>query len=723
MRFEEVRKRGASIFVYLIFCLLIAIFVINFRPGQGGDSGCRGESSEVLSVDGASSTQTAYKVAYSNPYNQGRGKTRVYIALETLIRRELLADAAELRGLVASEDLVMAKIKQGHYYLGGQHTQIPGIFFETGQWNLQAFRNWVGQLNVSQNAYIEEQRRSLLASMMAEILTESVQVSRDEALHKFMAETNTVTYDVVAFKPELYRSSLRMTDADIERFIANHGDEVQARYKADERTYKGVKPQLKLRQIFIASSASAKPDAAAETKPSSGSDSGAKSSKDGPSEESAAATGDGSKSKTSPATEAAASSNALSASAAQAKLTALRESIAGDKRKFVDAAKTRSSDDAMKAVGGELGWRSVENATLGDKVLDAAAKVLKPGDISPVLVTDRGAYLLLAEDKREGDLSYDQVKAEIAVELAKDTWGKEAAKRAAIAALDRARSGTGTNLDQLFKPDVSPQNNGGNPGIQLEQLLDDPNLPEEQKQKLREMLQRNKQGALLMQEGEKDILASWNESSGDGSGSAGSGSAGSAARDSKSAEAAGGAPAVAPTEGAKPGAKTGDKTADKADKTDKTAAPKPQPPVTASSEQLPTLGDVPEPHTVRFGPSARGKQMPGLGSSKEAIAAVFDGLQPGNIAKQVYEADGAYIAIQLIARVQPNVADFDKTADRRVAELRETRGQQFLDDWLKTKCEALAKEGKIKPAKQLLVERDEQGNILPIGYKPCMSFR
>ena len=31
---ENLRRQGSSIFVYLIFCLLIAIFIINFRPGQ-----------------------------------------------------------------------------------------------------------------------------------------------------------------------------------------------------------------------------------------------------------------------------------------------------------------------------------------------------------------------------------------------------------------------------------------------------------------------------------------------------------------------------------------------------------------------------------------------------------------------------------------------------------------------------------------------------------------
>lgn len=673
MQFEQMRKRGASIFVYLIFCLLIAIFVINFRPGQGGgDGGCRGESSDVLSVDGTKTTQTAFKIAYATPFNRGKGKQKIYVALEMLIRREILAEAAEARGLVVSADYLMAQIKRGHYYLGGQHTEIPGIFFDTGEWNLQAFKNWVGQLNVSQNAYIEEQRRSLLASMMAEVFAESVQVSRDEALHKFMTETNTATYDVVAFKPETYRASLHPSDADVARFLAAHGDEVAARYKADERTYKAVKPQLKLRQIAVA---------AADPKP--------------------AEKADGAKPQASDGEKAPAAATRMTVGDAKAKLTALRDSIAGDQRKFVEAARTVSTDDAMKAVAGDLGWHTAENAMLDDKALNDAVKTLKPGEVTPVVATDRGAYLVFAEDKREGDLSFDQVKGEIAAELAKDSWSKEAAKRAAIAALDRARSGTGSNLDQLYKPDTSAPTPGKNPGIELEQLLEDPNIPEEQKQKLREMLLQNKHGSLNPTSADKDVPAGWFGAAGD-SASAGSGSA-----------------AVAAPISATPNGSAGSGSAAAAPP----VPPTPKPEIAASTEELPKLHDVPEAHVVRYGPAPRSKQMPGLGSSKEAIAAVFDELQAGNVAKHVYEADGAFVAIQVIARAQPNVADFDKTADRRMTELRDSRAQEFLEQWLKNKCETLAKEGKIKPQQQLLIERDDQGNPMPISYKPCISFR
>src|SRR5580704_9695790 len=174
---EQMRRQGASIFVYLIFCLLILIFVINFRPGQSrqGDNGCRGTSNSVISVDGVDATQTAFKVAYSA--NGASGKQKTYVALEWLIRRELLAQAAEKRGLLVNDDLIMNEIKQGRFFYAGKTVQIPGIFDQDGVWNLRAFENWhQNQLNVSRNSYIEEQKRGLLATMMADILRESVQV-------------------------------------------------------------------------------------------------------------------------------------------------------------------------------------------------------------------------------------------------------------------------------------------------------------------------------------------------------------------------------------------------------------------------------------------------------------------------------------------------------------------------------------------------------------------
>src|SRR4051812_18193832 len=443
---EQMRKQGASIFVYLIFCLLIAIIVINFRPGQSrqDDNGCTGSTNEVVRVDGNEVTHSAFLLAFSSPYNWGTGtrNAKIHIALETLIRRELLASEAERRGLMVTEDLVMEEIKKGHFFSAtppppGQtddiealyrpiKKNIQGIFTEDGLWSLKGFNNWLASLNnISRNAYIEEQRRGMLASMMADILQESVQVSREEALSQFLFEGNTASYDVVSFQPGMYRGALRVTDADVDRYLKDHTAEVEARYKADERTYKATKPALKLRQIFIAK---AEPAAAPAPDPkATGSGSGAGSG-------SAATPPEKKDDKV--ADKKAVKPAGMPIDQAKAKLEAVRKD---GKDKFAAAAKDLNTEESAKSVGGDIGWHTVDNAALGDKAVNDAVKALKPGEMTPVIATDKGVFLILAEDKREGDLSLDQVKRELAWEMAKDFWSKEAAKRAALTALNGAK--------------------------------------------------------------------------------------------------------------------------------------------------------------------------------------------------------------------------------------------------------------------------------------------
>jgi hypothetical protein len=115
--------------------------------------------------------------------------------------------------------------------------------------------------------------------------------------------------------------------------------------------------------------------------------------------------------------------------------------------------------------------------------------------------------------------------------------------------------------------------------------------------------------------------------------------------------------------------------------------------------------------------------MSGIGSSREAATALFEELSPGMLAKRVYEAEGAFVVLQLISRNSPDVAAFDKDADRLVGELRRTRAAAFVEDWLRERCEALAKDKKIKPNTQIVQEFDDTGKLLPVSYRPCMSFR
>lgn len=697
--FETLRKSGASIFIYLIFGLLIVIFVINFAPnaGQGG-GGCMGASTNAVTVDGVKANQTAYKIAYSG--NQYNGRQKVYVALEYLIRRELLAQAASERGIRVTGDLVDEEIKKGFFFVGGQRQNLGTMLFDEvdGErfFNFGKLKNWVSSLNVSLNSYKDEQARGLQAALMAELIQDSVRVSREEALASYLFENNTVTYDAVAFSPDAYRDAMRLTEADLQRFISTHEDEVKKKWTELERTYKATKPALKLRSIFIAKSepAAATPptddkkpaDGAATPAPADGAkpaDAAAK-----PADKTAAVKAVG-----------------MPIEEAKTKLEAARAAIAGGKQKFADAAKQLSTDEAAKASGGEIGWRPLENASMGDKAVNDAIKTLKPGEMTPVITTDTGAYLVIAEDKREGDLTYDQVKTEIATDLAKDVWSKEAAKRAALDALTAARSGTAKPLDQLFERQI--------------------NIEQERRrmqEQINRQMQNQKQGSIVTES--KDIPASWQaEEPAPSAGSGGStaapaaGSATKPATPDVTAVPVSGSAAI-PTAGAGSGSAAATTTATAP------AAAAPAADLTPSKDVLPSFGEIAKPKVISQGPVPRLKELPVVGGSKEAIAALFDDLTPGMIGKSVYVTDeGSYVVIQLTEKSAPKVEEFEKVADEELRGLREQRAVLAVEEWLKQRCEALAKDGKIKPLGDLITETDDKGQPLPAVYRPCMSFR
>ncbi len=714
------RRQGASIFIYAIFGILIAVFVINFGPQRGnrnsGDVGCTGTTNQTITVDGSVPSVSAYHIAYANPYNQGKGKQRTWVALESLITRELLANEADTRNLMVTDDLIQDEIKQGYFFIAGHRLQPPSLFeIIDGEKYVTAnrYRSWLSQFNVSKNAYIEEQKRSLQATMMAEILTSSVQVSRDEALSRFLFENNTITYDVVAFQPDTYRAAMKLSDADVARFLSTHEDEVQARYKTDERTYKGVKPQLQLRQIFIAKLEPPKPEAPAPDD---------KKADDKKADDKKADDKTAKADKKADKKEPAVKPVGMPIDEAKAKLEAARTAITAGKQKFADAAKELDTDEAAKLTGGDLGWRTADNPALAEKAVSDAVKTLKPGEMTPVITTDRGAYLVMAEAKREGDLSFDQVKHDIAKDLARDTWSKEAAKRAALAALDIAKTGMIKDLDKLYEHDAAPEQ----PNIDIEKILNDPNMSDEEKNQILQMLlqRQQKHGSITIET--KDQPAAWYAEGDDkGAGGPAAPAPGSPAPPAGSPAPGSPAPgsAAQPAGSAAPGSAAQPPAGSGAVPTPAPPAPAPAVEVIASKDQLPAFGDVPKAKVHRFGPAPHSSELPGVGKSKEAVNALFDELQQGDLAKHAYDADGAYVIVQLVARTTPNVADFDKEADQRVAELRAKRGQEFLDTWLKDKCETAYKEGRIRPNAELIQERDDKGNPLPVQYRPCMSFR
>jgi hypothetical protein len=276
------------------------------------------------------------------------------------------------------------------------------------------------------------------------------------------------------------------------------------------------------------------------------------------------------------------------------------------------------------------------------------------------------------------------VKHEIAATMARDVWGDEGAKRAALAALDKSK---GKKLGEVFEeepveqppPQITPEQIE-----EWEQRLRDPSVSPEEKEMLQMILDKVRSGELgAIGSWEMDVPAEW------------------------------------AAEG-------------------ETATPPPQvDAVKASTDELPSFGEVKEPKVRHVGPVPReADRVAEIGKSPELVKAVWEELADGQLADRVFSVksttigpDGreigggtAYVVVQLVERATPDPADFDKEADKIVQQLEQARGADIVNDWLTTRCNELVQKKEIRIANDVLVTRDEKGETRQIAYGACSNL-
>ncbi len=422
---EQMRKQGASLFIWLIFGILIAVFVVNFGPqSPGSGQGCSGAGDRTYLTVGDSEVDD---VGFRFAINLIPGESdheRAAIAMEALIMRELLAQEAERRGLRVPDGHVDRVIASGKLHFQGallsEGTAVLDFrraFFNEDQiFDYDQFKRWVRNRGLSVGAYKKQQAREIMASTMATILMGSVPASREEALASYITRNTTVAFAAVRFDPRRYGDNLLVTDADLDRWIAAHEAQVAATYSAE--SWKGKK-QVRVRRLSIVKAA--EPPAPPAVDPG------------------------------------------------KARLDGLRAAIVAGRTSFEAAARASERDPRLAARGGDLGWHDADAPSLYEPAFDVAIATLEPGKVSEVIETEDAFTILTVVDRREGDLTFDQVKRELAEPMARDAWGKEAAKRAALAALATAQAGGGKSLTELF-----PGDTGAKTGAVVRDFVDVP---------------------------------------------------------------------------------------------------------------------------------------------------------------------------------------------------------------------------------------------------------
>jgi len=387
---EQLRRQSGSFIIWLIFGIIIAAFVLFFGPQASGDLGCGASDSYIIQVDDASMDISSWRFSMNSQRGGIPAEQRQTRALDALVGRALLANAARNSGLDVAEEQIVENLKRGVLFVLGMRMPKEAIF-ENGVFDFEKLDYQARQRGLPNvDALIAEQKEEVLANLMRGLLLQT-QVSPEEAEQRYIQQNSTVTAKYVKFDVGAYQNAMTLGDDDIERYLAGHEDEVKKLYEARKSLYQDIRPQVRVRHIMV------KKDAAAPE-------------------------------------------------GARTKIDAIHKELAGG-ADFGKLARERSDDDRSKMRGGDLGWRPKDSIGFGKELSDAAA-FLTDNQSSDVIETESAFHILRIEGRREGTLGYDDVKIELADNNARMFFAKAAAKRDADAALAKLKGGM--TLEELF---------------------------------------------------------------------------------------------------------------------------------------------------------------------------------------------------------------------------------------------------------------------------------
>jgi peptidyl-prolyl cis-trans isomerase D len=401
---EQMRRSSRSLLIYVLFGIVIAVFVINFGPQSPG--GCDSEAlraSHAAKVDGQTVSTRDFRYGFllaGGPQYQSRAremriKERV---MDELIERELLVAEAKRLGFRVGEHEVEDLIAESKIVgLGGFEQTVPAMQ-KDGHFDYDTFVKFTQfSLNMSPKAFVEQQQRELLATQVRNVVRSGINVSESEVKNEFERRGNQVNLEYVRFAARQFEDASDIPEAEIDAYAKANDKKLREVYDQRKFLYENAPKERKLRSLLVKVDAGAADDIS---------------------------------------------------KAAEAKAKTLSDRIKKGEA-FATVARASSDDARSKARGGLLGWQR-QGATVFGAAVEEKIWAAKDGELVGPLKGNEGYYVVLPEATREGNLSFDQVKLELAETEMRSERGKAKAKQAAEAALAKAKAAKDKSLKDLF---------------------------------------------------------------------------------------------------------------------------------------------------------------------------------------------------------------------------------------------------------------------------------
>lgn len=396
---DTFRENARSWIIQVLIAAIAVVFIFSFGPASNGCGATQGNPTWAAEVDGevipASTFESAFQAQVSFQKRMRGGSYSVDDAraddlraktMKEVVDRELIAQAGARQGLWVPDAEVAREIRE------------ISLFQKNGQFDPETYKRYVTNYEgTTPRKFEERMRRDLLAQKSLELAMAAVTVSDDEVKSEFLKSGEAASIAWVRFAPAQFRDQVEVTDAEVAKTLAERQDEVRKRY--DDNKWRWLQPKgIKARRLFepVPQDATAEVEAAAKKKV----------------EDAAAALASG--------------------------------------KAWDEVAKDFTADPAAQGAGGEVGWVELGRSPYGRTFEEETFKLTAGGRSG--VVRDRFGFQVIeaVEERQAQEKSFDDVKNEVAKELAQESKATELAKAAAVAALEKLKAGQ--SLATQFPP-------------------------------------------------------------------------------------------------------------------------------------------------------------------------------------------------------------------------------------------------------------------------------
>lgn len=384
---ETMRKNSNSLFMYVLFAGLAAVFALSFGPGSSGFSTAGGGEYAAI-VNGEVIPADRYRVAYSREREAitqrfagaGAGFNTDFLlkgldnrVIDRLIASVLMKQEAESLGLAVSDEELAEFMSENVFGAEGVTPQV--------------YRDWVRRtFNTTPELYEEDLKADLLGSKVQSLVEDQVTVSDEELESAFRIENNRAQVNFVRFDPNSLGEVPAASEAAINAMIEDKKAELEERYNRDIFKYR-VPEERRVRRIVKALPEGAD-DAAIAT--------------------------------------------------LRAELTTLKEQIEGG-ADFGALATSESDDTESQKDGGDIGF--IKRGAL-PAAIETAVFSLEKDAVSDPLVTDSDIQLVqVVEIKESGNKPFEEVQSEVAQAFLADEKKRELSSEAAQELLSKLSDG------------------------------------------------------------------------------------------------------------------------------------------------------------------------------------------------------------------------------------------------------------------------------------------